>query len=100
MARTQRRSGGKVKFFVGGFLVCVIGSVAAFQGYKMKQEVGRYEGRLKELEEELGAEQERTEEIREYSEYVNSDEYVEEVARDKLGLVYDDEVLLKANEDE
>lgn len=101
MGRTGRRSKrNKTKFLVGGFLVLTIGSAAAFKGYERKQEQKRYESRLEELEEELETEQKRTEEIREYSKYVNSDEYVEDVARDKLGLVYDDEVLLKANEDE
>ncbi len=39
-------------------------------------------------------------EIEDYRDYVKTDQYVEEVARDKLGLVYKDEVLLKAKEEE
>ena len=54
---------------------------------------------MKELDDKMEQEEARTKEIKDYKAYVETDEYVEEVARDKLGLVYDDEVLLKANED-
>ena len=40
----------------------------------------------------------RTEEIEEMRRYMQTDRYVEEVARDKLGLVYPDEVIFKPEE--
>lgn len=90
----------RVKHLVGMILVLAIGSVAAYKGYRTKQVLAEYQSRMNELNTKIEEEQKRTEEIEEYKEYVTTDEYVEEVARDKLGLVYDDEVLLKANEEE
>ena len=37
----------------------------------------------------------RAEELKEYEKYVKTDEYVEEVAREKLGLVYKDEIIFE-----
>jgi cell division protein DivIC len=97
--RKRRRKSYRIKFLIGGFLLLVVCSTAAYQGYQIKQEKEQYESRLKELNDKIKDEEDRTEEIKDYEDYVQTDEYVEEVARDKLGLVYDDEVLLKANED-
>lgn len=97
---SRRRKSNKRKFLVLGCLLFAVGSAAAAKGKEMKQERKKYEERMAELESEIAQEEQRTKEIEEYKEYVTSDEYVEEVARDKLGLVYDDEVLLKAKEDE
>ena len=85
---------------MGGFLFLAAGSVAAYKSYQMGQVLDEYEARMKELDSKMEEEQKRTEEIEDYRDYVKTDQYVEEVARDKLGLVYEDEVLLKANEDE
>lgn len=100
MRRVRKRTGNKAKFLVGGSLFLIVCTVAAYNNYQMKHEQSRYESRMKELEDKMKEEEKRTKEIEEYRDYVTTDEYVEEVARDKLGLVYDDEVLLKSNEDE
>ena len=50
---------------------------------------------LKEKKKELKKEQD---EIKEKEKYRKTDEYVEEVAREKFGLVYDDEVVFKAEQ--
>ena len=45
--------------------------------------------RIEELRSEIAKEEQRAEEIEEYKQYTKSREYIEEVAREKLGLVYD-----------
>ncbi len=42
----------------------------------------------------------RAKELEEYEEYVKTDEYVEEVAREKLGLVYKDEIIFEPDNDD
>ena len=49
-----------------------------------------------ELQQRIEEEQTRAEEIDELEQYVGTDEYVEEVAREKLGLVYRNEIIFKA----
>ena len=51
--------------------------------------------RIKELEAEIAYEEQRAEDIEEYRQYTQTREYIEEVAREKLGLVYDGEVIFK-----
>jgi len=51
------------------------------------------------LNQKIRAEGERTEELEEEKKYVKTDEYIEEVAREKLGLINPNEVLFKENED-
>ena len=47
------------------------------------------------LEQQIKKEKARAEEIEELREYVGTDQYVEDVARDKLGLVHENEIILK-----
>lgn len=55
-----------------------------------------YKAQEAELEKQLKEEEARSEEINELEEYVGTDEYVEDVAKDKLGLVYPNEILFEA----
>ena len=51
--------------------------------------------RIEELQSEIAKEEQRADEIEEYKQYTKSREYIEEVAREKLGLVYEGEVIFK-----
>lgn len=48
------------------------------------------------LQEQIAAEIAREEEIAELEEYVGSDKYVEDVAKEKLGLINPNEIIFKA----
>lgn len=54
--------------------------------------------RVAELESQIEAEKEKAEEIEEYGKYVQTKKYAEEVAKEKLGLVYEDEIIFKAED--
>ena len=45
--------------------------------------------------EQIAEEEERTKEIEEYAKYTQTKKYIEEVAKDKLGLVYEGEIIFK-----
>ena len=47
------------------------------------------------LQQEIALEEARTEEIQEYEKYTQTKKFVEEVAKDKLGLVYEGEIIFK-----
>lgn len=65
------------------------------QSSALKQKNADYAKQQTQLEKQIDAEKERTKEIQDMEEYMQSDEYVAEIARDKLGLVYDDETIFK-----
>ena len=50
-----------------------------------------------ELEEELKTEEARTKDIEDMQEYMQSDEYTEKIAKEKIGLVKDNEIIFKEN---
>ena len=68
------------------------------QGIRLQARAAQYTRRAEELERQIDEEEMRTEEIEEMRRYMQTDRYVEEVARDKLGLVYPDEVIFKPEE--
>ena len=47
------------------------------------------------LMQEIAAEEARAEEIAEYEKYTQTKKYVEEIAKEKLGLVYEGEIIFK-----
>lgn len=73
-------------------LVIVLG-VASISLQEKNQ---NYKAQEVELEEQIQAEIAREEEINELEAYVGSDKYVEDVAKEKLGLINPNEILFKA----
>jgi cell division protein DivIC len=67
----------------------------AYQIYRVKQKDDSYGERLEELQAQLEDETERGSEIDALEEYMKSDEYIEDTAKSKLGLAYDNEIIFK-----
>ena len=53
------------------------------------------EDKIVSLQEETEKEENRTEEIRAMQEYMQSDEYKEQIAKERLGLIRDGEIIFK-----
>ena len=66
------------------------------QSQKLKDSNQQYESQKAELEQQIRDEELRTGEIENLKDYVNSKEYIEKIAREKLGLVYEDYIIFKA----
>ena len=59
---------------------------------------GNKQEKIAELESQIEAEEKKSEELEEYKKYVQTKKYAEEVAKEKLGLVYEDEIIFKAED--
>ena len=59
----------------------------------LEDRLAMYEAKAAALADEIEAEKERTVEIEELKEHMLTDEYAEEVAREKLGLVKENEIV-------
>ena len=70
--------------------------VLQIQSQKLIRRNDAYRIQKTELEQEIQDEKVRAGEIKDLQKYIDSDEYIEKIARDKLGLVYEDEVIFKA----
>ena len=79
-------------------VVLVLLVVLQIQSQKLMVKNNGYRSRKTELEQEIQDEKVRAQEIKDLRDYINSDEYIEKIARDKLGLVYGDEIIFKAED--
>lgn len=69
--------------------------VTVSESRSLENRLAYYNARAASLEESIEAEKARTEEIEEKKRYMETDEYVEEVARNRLGLVKDNEIVFE-----
>ena len=69
--------------------VVSVGSINLYS--KNKEYIAQEQELIAQIEEEKA----RAEEIDELEEYVGTSEYVEQIAKDKLGLVYENEIIFK-----
>ncbi|MCR5108303.1 MAG: septum formation initiator family protein [Lachnospiraceae bacterium] len=58
-----------------------------------------YIEREEQLNDQIAAEQQRALDLIEYEKYTKTSKYVEEVAKDRLGLVYGDEIIFQSGEE-
>ena len=77
-------------------VICLAAAVNA-KGSTLKKSNLDYQQKEQQLEAQLRDEEERTKKLEEYKVYVKTKQFAEEVAKEKLGLVNPDEILLKPN---
>ena len=68
--------------------------------YTLKAKGQEYAAQIKELEKQKKECSKEKKEIEEFKDYVKTDEYVEEVAREKFGLVHKGEIIFEPEEEE
>lgn len=69
--------------------------VVAVKSVELREKRESYMLREETLMREIEAEEARTEKIQEYEKYTQTKKYVEEIAKEKLGLVYEGEIIFK-----
>ena len=68
-------------------VIILLCGMVIVHGMALKKSNDAYKVQEEELQTQIDAEKERSEEINKLKKYVGTDEYIEEVAREKLGLV-------------
>ena len=93
--RSSKKRGGtlSVAVIVVAFLIVMI-----FQIVQLKNKETAYAQQTAELNKQLKEETERTDEINALADYMQSDQYIEDMAKSKLGLAYDNEIIFKEKE--
>lgn len=80
------------------FVVAILFIAMMTKSISVEKQLSQYQQKLEKLDNKMTEETERTKEIDDLKEYMGTDEYAEEVARDKLGLVKDNEIVFKEQE--
>lgn len=100
MAKRRYKSAPKKrisKFTVFGVVVLciVLCGTLTYKKTVLNAQRKEYSRQIAELKKEKAEADARKEELKDFEKYTNSDEYIEEVAREKLGLVYKDEIIFE-----
>ena len=77
-------------------VILLLVSVLSVNGISLRAKDKEYQAQEAELKTRLQEEKDRTEEIDNLESYVSTNEYIEQVAKEKLGLVYSNEIIFKA----
>ena len=91
----RRKRQNRLAMFLVTTVVLMLLLVVGTKSVELKAKQRVYEEREQVLLEQIAEEEKRTEEIEEFRKYTKTKKYAEEVAKDKLGLVYDGEILFK-----
>ncbi|MDO4614189.1 MAG: septum formation initiator family protein [Lachnospiraceae bacterium] len=75
------------------FVVCTLFCVLLTQGMQLRKSLIAGEQTRSEIQAEIEEEEERTASINELKEYMQTDDYVRQVAKERLGLVEKDEII-------
>ena len=104
MARTRRRSAyrrrnqNKFSMFLVSLVVVLIMIVVAVKSVELQQKIDAKAKEEQQLDDQIAAEKQRAKEIEDFGKEVQTKGYIEDVAREKLGLVYEDEIMFKEDE--
>ena len=81
--------------------IAIVGAIVVFCGfmgykaYALRLTKTQLQQDISNLNNKIEAEQNRTEELKEFEVYTHTKKYAEEVAKDVLGYVYEDEIIFK-----
>lgn len=95
--RKRRKYNAGFAFVV--FTVVVLFIITSYKGINLKAKDAALQEEKARCEQKLEEELQREEQIEAYREYINSNDFIESMARDKLGLIYPGDIIFEANEE-
>ena len=81
-------------------IAAVIVMVIVAGSYKLQKQLSADTKKEADLQAQYNEELQRSQDIEEYAKYTKTRKYIEEVAKEKLGLVYEDETIFKDEDGE
>lgn len=81
--------------FLAGLVVVLMLVAISVNAVSLGRKLRENQERARVLEQELRTEEQRAADIEEYRRYTGTDAYIEEIAREKLGLIYEGETVFK-----
>lgn len=93
--RKARRTGLSI-IAIMVLLICVI---VTFKRQELDKANAKSTSRIAELNKQIEEAKEDSEDIKDKKAYMQTKKYIEEMAREKLGLVYKDEIIFESEDD-
>lgn len=94
----RRRNENRLGMSMAALAIFMMVIVVGINSYSLKQKQEAYMAREEELLQQIEEQVNRSEELKELEVYTKTKKYAEEVAKDKLGLVYENEIIFKATD--
>ena len=92
---TQDRRQNNLRMFLAVLVVVILMVAVSVNGMSLNRRLAENRRRAVQLKQEIHTEEQRAADIEEYRRYTSTDAYIEEVAREKLGLIYEGETVFK-----
>ncbi len=97
-AMRSKRTSNKPSMILVSTVVIMILVVICIKNNELKEKMAEYDKREEYLLSEIKVQEERTQDIEEYRKYMKTMQYIEDMAKSRLGLVYEDEIIIEADE--
>lgn len=94
--RRQRRRISRGSMFLVTGMLLILTTVLSVNSMRLSTKIKENEQTQVKLQLMIDDEKTRSKEIKEFEGYAGSKEYIEDTAREKLGLVYDNEIIFRA----
>ncbi len=94
----RKRRQNRFSMLLVSMVVVMILIAVWVRSMELQRKLDTYTAKQEQLEEQIKKEEDRQQEIEEFRKYTQTKKYAEEVAKEKLGLVYEDEILFKQEE--
>ncbi|MGN0429875.1 MAG: septum formation initiator family protein [Acetatifactor sp.] len=94
-AAYRKRQQNKFSMLLVTMVLVMIMVVVSISGRKLREKIDAVSETQTRYEKLLQEEEKRKQDIEEFGKYTQTKKYVEEVAQDKLGLVYEGDIIFK-----
>ena len=94
-ATYRKRQQNKFSMLLVTMVLVMIMVVVSISGRKLREKIDAVSETQTRYEKLLQEEEKRKQDIEEFGKYTQTKKYVEEVAQDKLGLVYEGDIIFK-----
>ncbi len=91
----RRRFQNRAGIVWASIVVLILVTVVSVKSISLMNKSREYKAKEAALEAQIAQEEERTEEIAEFERYTETRKYIEDTAKEKLGLVYPGEIIFK-----
>ena len=97
--RRYARVSGKKPFVMALIVLFILGAAVFCRISYVRAVEAAYEEQEQQLEALIQEEQQRSRELEEYEEYMNTTEFIAEIAESRLGLVHQGEVIFRSTQE-
>ncbi len=91
----RKKQQNKMAMSLVTIVLMIMLAVVGIKSVEMRSRVSELNEREAQLNEEIKQEQARSDELDQYEKYTQTKKYVEDVAKDKLGLVHEGEIIFR-----